>query len=91
MDCKGKHFPDASQYLAPNLNLHFVSNYQPESKCFCFAYRLKQKRPPISLIDGRTVHAPMQLVAPSAVRIAVAMLAIICAINLMVSFLLSEV
>ena len=61
MDCKGKHFPASSQYLVLILNLHFVSNYQPESNRFYFAYRLKQKRPPISLIDGRSVHMLMQL------------------------------
>ena len=32
------------------------------------------------------LYAPMQLVAPSAVTIAVAILAIICTMNLMVSF-----
>ena len=56
MDCKGKHFPVSSQYLVLILNLHFVSNYQPERILFCFAYRLKQKRPPIPLIDGRSVY-----------------------------------
>ena len=64
MDCKGKHFPASSQYLVLILNLHFGSNYQPERILFCFAYRLKQKRPPIPLIDGRSVYRPMQLVAP---------------------------
>lgn len=64
MDCKGKHFPVSSQYYGIILNLHFCSNYQPESNRFYFAYRLKQKRPPITLIDGRSVHMPMQLVVP---------------------------
>ena len=36
---------------------------------------------------GRFFYMPMQLVAPRAVTIAVAILAIICMINLMVSFL----
>ena len=43
MDCKGKHFPVSSQYYGIILNLHFDSNYQPESNRFYFAYRLKQK------------------------------------------------
>jgi len=61
MDCKGKHFSVSSQYLGIILNLHFGSNYQPESNRFYFAYRLKQKRPPITLIDGRSVHMILPL------------------------------
>ena len=64
MDCKGKHFCVSSQQLALFLNLHFGSNYQSERKRCCFAYRLKQKQPSISLIDGCSVHMLMQLVAP---------------------------
>ena len=41
MDCKGKQIPFFSQYLPLFLNLHFGSNYQPESKRFYFAYGLK--------------------------------------------------
>ena len=63
----------------------------------CRAYI--QRRTGIQWLECRSSHSvgfyhaytgqyPMQLVAPSAVTIAVAILAIICTINLMVSLLL---
>ncbi len=42
----------------------------------------------VMLRTPRFLYSPMQLVAPSAVIIAVAILAIICRINFTVSFLL---